>query len=353
MTPDQSFARWVRLSLIAFAVAFVYFLAADLWMPLTPQSRVLHPVVGIAPQVSGQVTDMYVKNNQHVEAGTLLFTIDQRSFALAVEQAELAVQDVRLQNDQLDAAIVAAEARVKSLQATAVELERENHRLEALRRSNSVSEQQHEQTHARLLSARASVAGAVAEVARLQVERGHRDGTNVRESRARNALEQARLNLEYTDIRAETAGVISNLQVREGTYAKAGTSLAALVADEADLVADFREKSLSNLSEGDEAAVVFDAYPGRVFKAQVVARDAGTQAGQIAADGRLAAPEVTDRWVRNAQRQRIHLMLEEDAQSLALPTGARASVQLFPVGGLAKWLGAFQIRAISVMHFIY
>lgn len=353
MTPDQSFARWVRLSLVAFVVAFVYFLAADLWMPLTPQSRVLHPVVGVAPRISGQVTEVHAQNNQHVDAGELLFVIDQRPFALAVEQAELALQDVRQQNAQLDAAIEAAEAQVVAARATAVELERESKRLETLRRSHSVSEQQYEQTHARLVSAKARLDSAAAEVAKLEVQRGRRDDSNVRESQARNALEQARLNLAYTEVRAESDGVISNLQVREGTYAKAGNGLAALVADEADIVADFREKSLSYLQPGDEASIVFDAYPGQVFKAHFVARDAGTQEGQLLADGRLAAPEVTDRWVRNAQRQRVHLELDGTNEPLALPTGARATVQLFPVQGLAQWLGALQIHAISLMHYIY
>ena len=91
MTPDQIFARWVRASLLLFALVFVYFLAADLWMPLTPQSRVMHPVVRVAPQVSGQVVSVPVTDNQHVQAGEVLFRIDPRPYELAVQQAQLAL----------------------------------------------------------------------------------------------------------------------------------------------------------------------------------------------------------------------------------------------------------------------
>ena len=84
MTPDQIFARWVRASLLLFALVFVYFLAADLWMPLTPQSRVMHPVVRVAPQVSGQVVSVPVADNQHVQAGEVLFEA-------AVEERNLVV----------------------------------------------------------------------------------------------------------------------------------------------------------------------------------------------------------------------------------------------------------------------
>lgn len=207
MTPDQIFARWVRASLLLFALVFVYFLAADLWMPLTPQSRVMHPVVRVAPQVSGQVVSVPVADNQHVQAGEVLFRIDPRPYELAVQQAQLALEAAERDNAGYDASLAAAEA---------------------------------------------------------------------------------------------------------------------------DVIADFREKSLVHMQRGEAAAVVFDALPGKVFAAHVTAVDAGTQQGQLLPDGTLAAPETSDRWVRDAQRQRIHLQLEEPALLSELPSGARATVQLYP-----------------------
>ena len=110
MTPDQIFARWVRASLLLFALVFVYFLAADLWMPLTPQSRVMHPVVRVAPQVSGQVVSVPVTDNQHVQAGEVLFRIDPRPYELAVQQAQLALEAAERDNAGYDASLAAAEA---------------------------------------------------------------------------------------------------------------------------------------------------------------------------------------------------------------------------------------------------
>ncbi|MCR3874464.1 HlyD family secretion protein, partial [Pseudomonas aeruginosa] len=53
MTPDQRFARWVQVAIAVFVLLFVYFLVADLWMPLTPQAQLTRPVVRVAPRVSG------------------------------------------------------------------------------------------------------------------------------------------------------------------------------------------------------------------------------------------------------------------------------------------------------------
>eukprot|EP01031_Cornospumella_fuschlensis_P007584 gene7583-biopygen6360 len=58
MTPDQRFARRVRSAIAAFVLLFVYFLAADLWMPITPQAQLTRPVLRLAPRVSGQVLDI-------------------------------------------------------------------------------------------------------------------------------------------------------------------------------------------------------------------------------------------------------------------------------------------------------
>ncbi|WP_203142007.1 HlyD family secretion protein [Marinobacter mangrovi] len=354
MTPDQKFARWVHVSLVAFVVLFIYFLVADLWLPLTPQSRVMHTVVQVAPRVSGQVAEVHVHNNQHVNAGEVMFTLDQRPYQLALDKAQLALENASVQNDQYDASIASAEANLAAARAQATELSREATRMKHLIKQGGVSRQQADQTLSQYDAARAKVKAAEAQVQQMEVQRGLSGESNLRLRQARNALSQARLNLSYSEIRAEEDGVISNLQVEPGTYAKAGTSLAALVGDEADVIADFREKSLSHVKPGDRAAVVFDALPGEVFDARVDAVDAGTRQGQLAADGTLAAPQSTDRWVRDAQRQRLHLSLTENPGLLqTLPSGARATVQLFPVGGPAAWLGSLQIHAVSLMHYIY
>ena len=169
-----------------------------------------------------------------------------------------------------------------------------------------------------------------------------------------DALAQAELSLPYSDVQATEAGVVSNLQVQPGAYATAGMAMAALVTDQTDVVADFREKSLAHVEPGTAAAIVFDARPGEVFAAHVAGVDAGTRAGQMAADGTLASPQATDRWVRDAQRQRLHLKLDNPPSMLSgLPSGARATVQLLPGGGVADWLGWLQIHAISLVHYIY
>ena len=126
------------------------------------------------------------------------------------------------------------------------------------------------------------------------------------------------------------------------------------MAKKADLVADFREKSLLNMKPGSLARVVFDSRPGEVYEAKIVTFEAGVSNGQLSANGMLSTTETSNRWVRDAQRQRIHLKLLNDEKLISnMPSGSRATVQLLPESTFGQWFGAAQIRFISWLHYIY
>ncbi len=140
MTPDQRFTRWVQAAIAALACCFIYFLSADLSMPLTPQAQLNRPVLKVAPRVSGQVSELAVSNNQHVQKGQLLFRLDPQPFELEVQQLELALEKVRQDNSELDALLIAARAEISAAQAKAVELDAQAERLSNLLERQYVSE---------------------------------------------------------------------------------------------------------------------------------------------------------------------------------------------------------------------
>lgn len=69
LTADEKFSRWVKYTSILFIILFLYYLVADVNWPVTPQAMVERPVTKIAPQVSGEVVNVNVSNNQPVKAG--------------------------------------------------------------------------------------------------------------------------------------------------------------------------------------------------------------------------------------------------------------------------------------------
>ncbi|PTT54681.1 HlyD family secretion protein [Aeromonas sp. HMWF014] len=351
MTPDQQFKRWIKWAMGSFILLFGYFLLADLKMPLTPQAMATRVVTKMAPQVSGKVAQVAVGNNQHVKQGDLLFTLDPTPFELAVEQARLALDQAEQQNRQLDATLNAAAADFNSLQSQASQKRREAERIDALYRRRMVSDQQKDDADSALRTAQANVMASKARMTQARVNRGLPGDDNLLLRQARNHLAQAELNLSYSQIQASQDGIITNLQLKPGSFAAAGAPLLALVSEQVDVIADFREKSLRHVAQDSQALVAFDGEPGKLYPARVTSLDAGVSAGQFDANGLLASPTESDRWVRNAQRLRVHLTLEQLPSHL--PAGARATVQLLPDNALSALFARGQIRLLSLLHYIY
>ncbi|MBV8871725.1 MAG: HlyD family secretion protein [Metakosakonia sp.] len=354
MTPEQKFARWVRVSIASFLLMFVYFIVADIWIPLTPDSTVMRVVTPVSSRVSGYVAKVYVQNNSVVKKGDLLYELDATPFNNQVEAAQIALAQARLTNQQLDAQIAAAEANLKTAQLTAQNDKVTFDRYQRLGAMQNVSQSDLDKVRTTWQSSVQSVNNLNATIHALTIERGERDDSrNVTLQKYQNSLEQAQLNLGWTQVRAEVDGKVSNLQLSPGYYAAAGSATLALVHDSADIVADFREKSLRHTRVGTDAAVVFDALPGHVFRGHVTSSDAGVLAGQQAVNGELSEPETSNRWVRDAQRMRIHVALD-DTLPKSLPTGARATVQLYnSEGPFARFFSGLQIHLVSWLHYVY
>ncbi|MGY4879086.1 HlyD family secretion protein [Vreelandella aquamarina] len=353
MSPDQRFTRWVKIALTMFFLLFIYFLLADSFMPMTPEARAMRPVTRIAPELSGPVQDVVVRDHQTVQKGDVLFRLDPAPFHIAHTQARLKREQAEQENARLAAELEAARAAFTSAQATFEERRAERRRGEALVGRQGISRQQYEQQVAAEHTAQAAVASAQARIESLEVQLGAEGDDNLRLRQADNTLEKAALDVERSVVKAPESGKVTNLQLQPGHYVQAGQPVVALVASSVDVVADFREKSLRHIAIGDEASVVFDALPGRVFAGHVSAFDAGTRAGQQSADGQLVDIPASDRWIRDAQRARIHVALDDPLTELP-PSGARATVQLVPGEyALARPFAWLQSHFISWLHYVY
>ncbi|MEQ1653444.1 MAG: efflux RND transporter periplasmic adaptor subunit, partial [Hyphomicrobium sp.] len=141
--------------------------------------------VEVRPRVAGFIEQVHFKDGSLVKAGDLLFTLDKRPFAIAVDSAKA---DVARQDSQV--------------LLTAADVER----AEPLAKSKVMSEQVFEQRQASLAGAQAQLAAAKA------------------------ALQAAELNLEWAEVRAPISGRISDKKVDAGNIVAGGTSGATLLA---------------------------------------------------------------------------------------------------------------------------
>jgi hypothetical protein len=113
-----------------------WYLLADRFTPFTTQARVQGYVVGVAPKVAGVVTQVWVKNNQAVEAAQPLFEIDPSQYRIALKLAQSDLGNARSQVDAGTAGVQSARADLRAALANELKAEKDYTRLARLHRED-------------------------------------------------------------------------------------------------------------------------------------------------------------------------------------------------------------------------
>jgi RND family efflux transporter MFP subunit len=255
--------------------------------PWTRDGQVRAQVIQITPRVSGPIVELPIKDNQFVKAGDLLFKIDPRTFQAAVNQAQADLQQAQVEADDAKA---------------------EADRARNIRRKDmgAMSTQQLERKENDQRRTEAAVLGAQA------------------------ALEQAQLNLEFTEVRASVDGYVTNLNLRLGSQAVANQSALALIDSNSFWVHGFfREDRIGDVQPGDRAIVTLMSYPDRPLEGQVdslgwgIAQDDGSTSYNL-----LPKISATFDWIRLAQRVPVRVHLVDPPKDIPLRVGTTASVMV-------------------------
>lgn len=278
----------IRVGITLAMVAVAIFAGSWIWQhymysPWTRDARVRADVVTIAPDVSGWVLELEVRDNQQVKAGDLLMTIDRDRYQAAVEKAQ-AVVDIRRQQLSL----------------------REH---EALRRSR--------------LGAKA-ISAELLDNAKISAEMARGE---YREAQA--DLRIAELNLARSEVRAPRDGQVTNLVLAQGNYVKAGQAVMALVDTQSFYVqAYFEETKLPRIQVGAPVEVWLMGGTDEI-RGEVESVSRGITDRNASPDGQLLADvEPTFNWVRLAQRIPVRIKLTSLPEDIALSAGMTASVRV-------------------------
>jgi len=287
----KSHNRIARFLITIGTVSVAIVLAWKMWeaymsAPWTRDGQVRAYVVKIAPEVAGRIVQLPVIDNQFVHKGDLLMTIDPTDYEIAVNLAEAAVQKA---------------------QVSAQNLQAEAKRREELLRTSATSVEE-EQTY----ESNASVARAAYQ-------------------QAMSNLDQARVNLERTQIRSPVDGYITNLLVQLNDYATIGQRNIALVdANSFWVDAYFEETSLGKIHDGDAATVKLIGY-SQTIHGHVGGVARGIDIPNVQPDqAGLASVNPIFTWVRLAQRVPVRIHIDQVPDGVRLVAGITATVEIDP-----------------------
>jgi membrane fusion protein, multidrug efflux system len=321
--------------LLVLLVAVYWYLTGGRYVS-TDDAYVEAARVAVSNQISGQVAEIDVHDNERVKKGQVLFVIDQRPFKIAVEEAKAQLAAIRLQIEALKATYQQKKAEAAATEATLVYQQRELERQRSLLATGAASVQQFDQTNHAYKIAKQGLAAEEEDVASTLASLGGDPDIPVNEhpmvQHAQAALDRALLNLDYTVVRASEDGIVTKVdQLQVGDWVQgidtgaAPTTLFYLVsAQRLWVTANFKETELTHMRPGQQATVEIDTFPGVVFPARVASLSPGT-----GLTFSLLPPEnATGNWVKVVQRLPVRLSLDKLDPDYPLAAGMSVTVEV-------------------------
>jgi multidrug resistance efflux pump len=249
--------------------------------PWTRDARVQADVVSIAPDVSGFVDDLRVKDNQFVHKGDVLFVVDRERYTRALATAE---------------AVVAARQ---------AEMEMRQH--EAARRAKlttlSISVEARE-------DAMLTASSAAASYQQAQADRS-----------------TAQLNLDRTVVRAPVNGFVTNLTLDIGQYASIGTKVMALIDSDSYRVTGYFEETKIPAVKRSGHVDIYLMSGGPLLRGHVESISRGiTDRDNPAGPELLANANPTFEWVRLAQRIPVRIHIDDVPKGVLISSGMTCTV---------------------------
>lgn len=255
----RPFKRFIALGVgVTVALASAYFIHDALKYQITDDAYVETTTVQVAPRVSGQITEVFITDNQKVKEGDLVAKIDPADYEIALAQAEAKYEKMILSQKN-------AKANFKAMQSNIDTAKKDLDRYKNLYAEGAVSKQILDGAQAKYDSAQASLTNA--EEALLSEGGNKVADADLKEIKA--LKDKAKLNLNYTNIYAPQTGTVSSRRVEKGMYVNVGTPLFVIVPENVWVVANFKENQLRNMKAGQEVDIKIDTYPNKTFKGKV------------------------------------------------------------------------------------
>ena len=214
--------------------------------------------VSVSPKVSGQIENVYIKDNQYVKAGELVATIDSADYKVKVDQAAANYEKIKYNQSNAKANLIAAESNIELAK-------KDLDRYKNLYDKGAVSKQTLDAAEVKYNNAKAGLTQAQQSL----LSEDNKTVADADLANAKAAKDKAELDLSYTKIYAPQSGTVASRRVEKGMYVNVGSPLFALVPDEVWVVANFKENQLRYMKPGQKVDIKIDTYPDHVFEGKI------------------------------------------------------------------------------------
>jgi membrane fusion protein (multidrug efflux system) len=311
------------VTVIAAAVIYgiVYFIHS-LSHERTDDAYVAGTVVPIAAEVKGKVINVYIDDNQYVDAGKPLLEIYQQDYLDLAKEKKDAIFRLTSEENEQSATIDEKEKTLTKVRANLdVALSEEDlaqkevQRYESLLKKDAVSQNEYDQMKSRwqatVARRKASVAAIGEAEAAIKAIKAKYATQSFKIKEAQSTKNLVDLDLTRTVVVAPVSGRIAMKNIDPGKYVMPGQALLAIVKEDIWVIANFKETQIAKMAVGQPVEIKVDAYPSMKFSGHVDSLQSGT--GSVFS---LLPPEnATGYFVKIVQRVPVKIIIDSKFDS--------------------------------------
>ena len=356
--PSNPMRKVILAALGLLLLLFTYHVLSDRYTPYSSQARVETFLTQVSPEVAGDVLEVRVTDNGAVKKGQVLIRIDPEPYEVAVRAAEANLAASLQAADVAVADVGSAEAQVRKQQVDLAASAELGGIVTDLVQKRALAETQGIRAEAEVAKTRADLSRAESELRRARANLGARGSANPKVRQALAALDQARLDLRNTEVRAPANGIVTNLRLAAGQYVGPGQPLLSFLESGPRWIsADMRENQLGNVRPGQDVLIALDIKPGKLFRGRVHSIGWGISQGDEAPTGQLSSPPPDQGWLRDPQRFPLRiLMLPDGAREASIDvgrSGAQANVIIFTEEeSIMNPIGRLWIEIVALLSYL-
>ncbi len=252
----KRYVGYLFLTIVAILGIFLYIDSTN--FQSTDDAYIETDLVQIAPKVSGQITEVFIEDNQKIKEGMVVAKIDSADYKVRFEQAEAQYAKALLAQN-------IAKANLKAVNSEKELAKKDLERYTQLFKAGAVSKQTLDNAQTRYDRVQAQKLNAEE-----QILSSAQNKVADADLKALKALrDQAKLYLEYTDIVAPISGTVTNKKLEKGMFVQTGQPLFVVAPDEVWVVANFKENQVGKMKVGQEVKIKIDAFPNKVFEGKI------------------------------------------------------------------------------------
>lgn len=340
---------------LSFFTVFIAIVLLERNIPYSSRAFLEYKIAPVFSKVSGTIEEIYVKNGDRVKEGEKVIGLDKSMYEASYISSLGNYKKIENSLNGLSEDIKSSKDIVEKNKLIYERDKRDFAKFEKLYKNGYVNDIDYENAKVKMVQSEKTLKISENQLEQEIIKYGENKEENPELLSAQGDLERAKLDLEYTDIKAPIDGAVVMDQLYPNSLVKQGSTLFYIRDnDKMNVEVNLREKNIGAIKSGRKALVLFDGIPDRYFSGKVESMD------KILADGysnssTLVNIPLDNRWVRDAGKVRVSIKMDKNPELENLVSGSKASVILLSPNdnGIYNFLAKIWINIIKVFNYVY